>query len=127
MDSISSVAAGGHSSTAARSSAALNEPVRRLPAIPTMRMSGMLSLRWADLEKPGGVAAHDQVLVRFRNPRGAANEIDRMLHAHVVGIVGTQHHMICTVAVDQVLQHGAVEGDGVEVELFQVARRFSFN
>src|ERR1700682_2192671 len=39
IDSISSVAPAGHSSTAARSSAELNEPLRRLPAIPTIRIS----------------------------------------------------------------------------------------
>src|SRR3954468_21553412 len=38
MDSMSSVVPAGHSSCAARSSAALNEPLRRLPAIPTIRM-----------------------------------------------------------------------------------------
>src|SRR5688572_27869925 len=38
IDSISSVASRGHSSCAARSSAALNEPLRRLPAIPMIRI-----------------------------------------------------------------------------------------
>src|SRR3954465_10740800 len=38
MDSMSSIVPAGHSSCAARSSAALNEPLRRLPAIPTIRM-----------------------------------------------------------------------------------------
>src|SRR5207249_5459135 len=39
MVSTSSVALAGHSSTAARRSAALNDPLRRLPAIPTIRIS----------------------------------------------------------------------------------------
>src|SRR5256884_9866301 len=121
MDSISSVAAGGHSSTAARSSAALKDPVRRLPVIPTMRMFWILPLPCADLEKPRGVAAHDAILVGLRNPRRPADEIDRVLHPHVVGIVGPEHHVIGAVTLDQVLQHAAVEGDGVEVELLEIA------
>src|SRR5258708_22010042 len=47
IDSISSVAPGGHSSTAARSSAALNEPLRRLPAIPTIRIALLLAFSFA--------------------------------------------------------------------------------
>src|SRR5688500_2247168 len=39
IDSTSSFACAGHASTAARSSAALNEPARRLPAIPTIRIA----------------------------------------------------------------------------------------
>src|SRR5207237_10123390 len=47
IDSISRIAPGGHSSRAARSSAALNEPLRRLPAIPTIRISLLLPLSFA--------------------------------------------------------------------------------
>src|SRR5258708_12757993 len=47
IDSISGVAPGGHSSTAARSSAALNEPLRRLPAIPTIRIALLLAFSFA--------------------------------------------------------------------------------
>src|SRR3954464_1948547 len=99
MDSISSVACGGHSSTAARSNAALNEPARRLPAIPTIR---------TDSQKARGVAAHDLALIGSRNASRAADELDRVLHPHVVGVVGTEHHLAGAVAVDHVLQHGAV-------------------
>src|SRR3954469_15266266 len=39
IDSISRLVPAGHSSCAARSRAGLNEPLRRLPAIPTIRMA----------------------------------------------------------------------------------------
>src|SRR5260221_9658850 len=47
IDSISSVAPGGHSWAAARSSAALTEPLRRLPAIPTIRIALLLAFSFA--------------------------------------------------------------------------------
>src|SRR5262245_12023309 len=102
IDSISSVACAGHSSAAARSSAALNEPPRRLPAIPTMR---------TDSEEACGVPAHYLGLVRRGNAACAPDEVDRVLHAHIVGVVGAEHDMLCSIALHHVLQHGAIEGD----------------
>src|SRR3954466_8889672 len=110
IDSIASAACFGHSSTAARSSAALNEPARRLPAIPTI---------CTDPKQASGVAAHDLALVRSGKAFGPADEIDRMLHPHVVRIVGAEHHVVGAIALDHVPEHRLVEGDGVEIELLE--------
>src|SRR5882672_7893556 len=90
IDSSSSVALAGHSSSAARSSAALNEPLRRLPAIPTIRIALLLAVPFAfrfhhfvnDLGKPlrawPGVLPVGVHQIELADPLGAFAQRQRL-------------------------------------------------
>ena len=57
------------------------------------------------------------------SPRTLPISAERILFAHVVGIVGAEQHVSGPVLIDHVAQHLRVEGDGVEVHFRKVVGR----
>src|SRR5712692_6613020 len=91
IDSMSMVDPAGHSSTAARSSAALNEPLRRLPAMPMILMGPPARLYWGvfqgrqyaeDREAVGRSARRREELVRNVSQPGEARRNHRPQGRH---------------------------------------------
>src|SRR5437763_8081412 len=58
-----------------------------------------------DFEKPCRVAAFDLRTLFTLEPGYSGDEPERIVDAHVVGVVGAEQHMTRAVMVDQVLQH----------------------
>src|SRR5213592_1737647 len=79
-----------------------------------------------NLQQPGCVASHDLSFLKRGQLPDSADESHRVLHAHVVGVVGAEQDVIGAEALDQVMEHAAIEGEAVEIELLQVAGRLPF-
>src|ERR1700676_159575 len=66
------------------------------------------------------VAAPDHVPVGTLEPADAPDQPERILFAHVVGIVGAEQHVPRPVLADHMAQHLRIEGDGVEIHFRKV-------
>src|SRR6266581_7261060 len=76
-----------------------------------------------DLEQTGSIASHYPLLLGGGQPRHAVDQADWIFLAHVEGIVGAEEHLRRAELVDEVAQHLGIEGDRVEKEFLEVARR----
>src|SRR2546426_3069654 len=79
-----------------------------------------------NLQQASGVASHDLPFLKRGQLPDSADESHRVLHAHVVGVVGAEQDVIGAEALDQVMEHAGIEGEAVEIELLQVAGGFPF-
>src|SRR3989441_1067210 len=79
-----------------------------------------------NLQQAGCVTSHDLPFLKRGQLLDSADESHRVLHAHVVGVVGAEQDVIGAEALDQVMEHAGIEGEAVEIELLQVAGRLPF-
>src|ERR1700692_4381689 len=75
-----------------------------------------LSARF-DLQQARGIAANDRVLFGRAQSGDTLDQLDRIVIAHVIRVVGAEQHVVRAVAGNHAVEQGGVEGQRIEVEL----------
>src|SRR6266704_2621117 len=77
-----------------------------------------------DPEQTRCIGTLDKIALRASEARYTCDQRQRIVLAHVVRIIGAEQYMISPVTIDHVAQHPRIEGDGVEIEFFEILRRW---